>query len=180
MFRLLMVFFLFSSAVGFAQEVEEKILWQENNPLVWSLFKGDPNMNSPFQAETSSGISQAISVRHTNGVIDFDYEVESYFQPEYSWVKEGKQSDYLLAHEQLHFDISELHARKLRKALAEYTIGRNYKKDLQRINEKIQMESNRMQQKFDLESRHSQNKEAEMQWRSFVKSELAQLEQYAL
>lgn len=175
-----MAILFLGSSFGFAQEEEEKILWQENNTLVWDLFKGEPNMDSPFHAETNSGITQAISVRYSNENMEFDYEVESYFQPQYSWVKEGKRTDYLLGHEQLHFDIAELHARKLRKALDEYRIGKNFKKDLQKINEQVQMESHRMQQKFDAESRHSQNREAEMEWRKFVREELARFKAYAL
>ncbi len=179
MFRLIVVAFLFISAVGFAQEEEEKIPWEENNPLVWSLFQGEPKLESPFHAETNSGISHSLSVKQSDKHIEFDFEVHTYFIPAHSWVKEGERSEYLLGHEQMHFDITELHARKLRKELREYKIGKGYKRELQAIYKKIQTQSHQMQQKYDAESNHSLNREAELKWRDFVKSEMEKYKGYS-
>jgi hypothetical protein len=55
----------------------------------------------------------------------FSYRVESMFQPAKSWVKpalltrQGGDSSRVLAHEQGHYDISEVQARRLRKTLGE-------------------------------------------------------------
>ena len=79
-----------------------------------------------------------------------------------------KNEEYLLAHEQLHFDISELHARKLRKALNEYEIGRSIRQDLKSLYNRIESERVSMQNRFDKETSHSENREEEMRWRKFV------------
>ncbi|GHA43596.1 hypothetical protein GCM10007103_25950 [Salinimicrobium marinum] len=179
MYRFIVGAFLFINAVGFAQETEEKISWEEENPLDWSLFQGEPKLASPFHAETNSGISHSFSVKQSDKHIEFDFDVRSFFIPAHSWVKEGERSEYLLGHEQLHFDITELHARKLRKALQEYKIGKGYKRELQNIYKKIQSQSHQMQQKYDAETGHSLNREAEMEWRQFVKSELEKFKDYS-
>ncbi len=114
------------------------------------------------------------------GKNDFQYEVQSNFYPGNSWVKPDKKDAYLLAHEQLHFDISELHARKLRKALEEYKLTKNVKQDLQKIYKTIETERHEMQQKFDQESRHSMQKDAEEKWQRFVRAELEKYEDFAL
>lgn len=177
---LIFCFVFLNLIVSQALNGQEKMEWDQNNPLVWENFMADPNENSPFYAETSSGISQSYSVRQSNGKMEFDFDVKSFFDPTGSWVKAGEQSSYLLGHEKLHFDITELHARKLRKTFSEYNVGKNYKKELQVIYKKFQMESYQMQRKFDAETRHSINREAEMEWRDFVKNELAKFEEYAL
>ena len=79
----------------------------------------------------------------------------------------------------MHFDISELHARKLREALADYEIGRNIRQDLKRIYNKIESERVSMQNKFDRETSHSENRSEEMKWRKFVAEELKKLEEYS-
>jgi hypothetical protein len=179
MYRFIVAAFLFMNAIGFAQNAEEKIFWEEEKPLDWSLFEGEPNLASPFHAETNSGISHSYSVKQSEKEIAFDFEVYTFFIPAHSWVKEGERSEYLLGHEQLHFDITELHARKLRKALQEYKIGKAYKRELQNIYKKIQSQSHQMQQKYDAETGHSLNREAEMEWRQFVKSELGKFKEYS-
>ncbi len=63
----------------------------------------------------------------------------------------------LLAHEQLHFDITELFARKLRKAMVEFDFenSRNLRAALQALYKKTEMERALMQKKFDVETKHT-------------------------
>src|SRR5690606_40361550 len=65
----------------------------------------------------------------------------SYFNPHLSWVVPASRNDYLLKHEQLHFDITELHARKLRRELANISVeklGKNAKEVLNAYYEKME------------------------------------------
>src|SRR5690606_30202906 len=103
-------------------QVQEKIFWQEDG-LSWNDFKSAPNQSSSFHANTSAGISYSWGIKNSNGIIELNYEVLSFFNPENSWVKPGSDNKYLLQHEQLHFDITELHARKLRKKLSEIKVN---------------------------------------------------------
>lgn len=164
---------------AFAQVTEERVVWNEGRLLEWKDFKAAPNPQSPFYAETSSGISHSFSVKQSDIILDFEYEVNTYFRSHESWVKSGERSPYLLGHEQLHFNITELHARKLRKALEAYEIDRNFKRDLRSIYDSILRESEKMQHQFDAETRHSLNRNAEMAWRNLVRRELEKLEDFA-
>ncbi|HSP39953.1 MAG TPA: hypothetical protein VLN46_00870, partial [Gillisia sp.] len=103
---------------AFSQYDPGKIFWEQDG-LTWEDFKALPNEESKFDANTNAGLSFSWGVKNTNGDIELTYEVTSYFNPKLSWVKIDSDNDYLLKHEQLHFDITELHARKLRKKLAE-------------------------------------------------------------
>lgn len=175
----LIFFFLIFSVVGnsFAQK-HEKIEWEEGQKLSWADFKGIPKKELAYEANTNSGISFSWNYSTESGKPVLKYEVVTNFFPQLSWVKEDEKDNYLLGHEQLHFDISELHARKLRKAIDEYKAGRNIRRDLNRLYERIEKERVAMQNEFDAETNHSTNKEAEIRWRRFVKKELNRLGAY--
>lgn len=152
----------------------------EANALTWEDFKAAPDPNSPFTANTSSGISYSWSLKTSILGKEYQYEVLSFFNPDRSWVK-NSGSAHLLAHEQLHFDITELCARKLRKALAEFDFRktRNVKSELQDLYKKMEAERAAMQKKFDMETRHSMEEAAQLKWQQFVTQELQKFEDFA-
>lgn len=177
---LLLILFAFFTVIGSAQEKEYKLAWNEEKPLSWSDFQGEPNHRISYDASTNSGMSYSWSLSTSaQGKNEFKYEVRSNFYPNLSWVKSAEKNEHLLAHEQLHFDISELHARKLRKAMLEYCLGENVKQDLRDIYHRIEGDRQRMQEQYDAESKHSIDRENEAKWQEFVKQELHQLKAYS-
>lgn len=175
---LIFLFILIFTVPLMAQD-DEELYWNKNERLSWSDFKAKPQKNLPYKANTNSGISFSWNSTQRNKDISLDYKVESIFYPNKSWVKEIEEVDYLLAHEQLHFDITELHARKLRKALENYKPGNNIKKELDSIYSVIEKQRQQMQNRFDKETNHSINKETEFEWREFVEQELEKLNKYS-
>src|SRR5690606_18966992 len=95
----------------------EKIIWTENHQLTWEDFKGKPIPSAGFVASSHTGIGFQYSYAISNGEIELDYSVESFFKPNSSWYFPKKVNTHILKHEQGHFDISELHARMLKKAI---------------------------------------------------------------
>lgn len=57
-------------------------------------------------------------------------DVYAYFSPRQSWYHKDMADDHLLSHEQLHFDITELYARKLRKKIATYSFTQDADKEM--------------------------------------------------
>ena len=163
----------------YSQNNEEKIKWQKQSPLSWDDFRAEPDTTNSYSANTNSGIGYSGNYSTSSGKPILQFEVFSSFYPEKSWVKDISDEEYLLAHEQLHFDISELHARKLRKALKNYEIGRTIRQDLEKIYNRVESERVSMQNKFDRETSHSENKTAEMKWRNFIQLELKKLEAFS-
>ena len=173
------IVFILSNLISFSQDKGEKLQWQKERPLTWEDFKATPEESNSYSANTNSGISYTWQYSTASGKPVLEHEVFSNFYPNLSWVKEIQDEEYLLAHEQMHFNISELHARKLRKALDEYEIGRSVRQDLKRIYSSIEAERSAMQKRFDKETSHSENREEEMQWREFVAEELNKLEKFS-
>lgn len=151
---------------------EEKIPWNEDRKLVWADFKGVPNGPSDYVASTNSGISFSYSYRERNGVGEIKFTVLSNFYPNLSWYRPSKVSDYVLAHEQIHFDISELHARKLRQRLAVIPHDRDFKSRAETVYSQIEADRREMQFQYDVETDHSNSKEEDFHWRDHIAEQL--------
>jgi len=102
--------------MGTSSTTTDTIYWTEDYKLTWNDFKGQPDYNvETISALSSSGLMHAKGCKNNK----LDYEILSYFEKRESWVKVEAYTDHHLKHEQIHFDITELYARKLRRALSE-------------------------------------------------------------
>lgn len=172
----ILIFSLVSSA-SFAQ-ANNKLIWEENRKLTWEDFQGEPSNVIPFHANTSSGISYSWGLKGALNKFELTYNVESFFIIDQSWVKSEYESEHLLKHEQLHFDISELFARKLREKLSKVDnskLSKNSSDQLNKLYEDIAAERGLMQEQFDKETNHGSIKEAELKWQLQVAEALTKL-----
>lgn len=174
---LLILFFGFSGNSN-SQQIEEKISWEEGVTLNWNDFKAKSPANSKFKANTNTGIIYSWGLRNENGNETLTYEVSSFFFPKLSWVDQESKNDHLLQHEQTHFDITELHVRKLRKELSEIELNQNVRKVLNDLYKTVDNERSLMQKEYDRQTNHSLNREAEVKWQKLVKEELFKLRGY--
>lgn len=155
-----------------------KIQWSENKKLSWEDFRGTPDAGDGYVASTNSGMSFSFSYKVTNGIMTMDYEILCNFYPELSWYKVDLVSNYILQHEQTHFDISELYARKLRKVMEETTFSNDPKEAVNAIYQNMEAARQKLQEKYDFETDHSKNEPVEIQWRRFVTNELEKYEHW--
>lgn len=153
---------------------EESIPWSAERRLVWDDFKGKPDGNSGNAALTSSGIEFG----YRYGDQTFSFTITCMFDKNKSWGR--VKTDYILAHEQGHFDVSEIHARKLYKALKAYKVNQStLAKDVQAIYSQLMKEQSEMQNVYDDETDNSRNKEKQAAWLKKINKELEQLKDYA-
>lgn len=158
---------------------EDVLEWQEKVPLKWSDFKGQPQNLGDIAAITSSGISFRFSIKENNQkMTDFNTQVQAHFYPKKSWVHKKKSSDHLLAHEQLHFDITELYARKLRKEIAQMSISQNIKQRLNQRYERINKAMTAVQQTYDVETNYSRDSIAQSIWKLKIDASLKDFSDY--
>ncbi len=157
----------------FGQKNEvESVKWSPEK-LVWEDFSGKPNPNQEHHAaSTQSGITYTWSYETKSDSIDLKFEVFANFYPNSSWVIPEKKTSYLLAHEQLHFNISELYARKLFRTFKAYVPMRNIRRDLTRIYQQIELERKKTQILYDRETNHGLLKEAQQEWEMRIAKEL--------
>ncbi len=147
---------------------EEEILWSSNKKLTWQDFKGTPDYNSVAAAITASGISYEFSASIEGEKVFVDYQVNCYFYPQNSWYNKQHASPAVLRHEQLHFDITELHARKMRAILGKMTFTKKVRKQIKRVYQDVISDLQKMQKQYDQESDFSRNPDGQLKWEAKI------------
>lgn len=148
--------------------------WGAKRPLVWADFKGDPPRESPAAAETAYALLHG--VRCTGSV--FEYRVLAAFRPDHSWVrpeilKRPADSARALRHEQTHFDLTELHARRLRRYYMELVAPcRTSSGDLSDVAERYISDEANAQAQYDRETDHGRKPAEQLKWDKDVDSQL--------
>ncbi len=165
--------FLLPSTASAQLPDEELLEWSSERKLSWSDYKGKPNPLSDAAASTTTYLSIEYNISSSS----FGYKIKSRFSKNWSWGLH--KSDYILSHEQGHFDIAEIFARKLHKKMSEYSFNkRTYQQDLKKIYEEVTDEKEQMQNDYDRETRHSINKEKQAEWLKKIERMLEDLKAY--
>jgi hypothetical protein len=162
-------------------EFSDTIQWTASKKLEWIDFKAEAP-RSRYAAFTFTVITMDYSLKSKGNSIDAKFEVTAAFNREKSWVKNDAESrsDAIRAHEQLHFDIAELNARKLRRRLVGLKLSRNqYKKEIQLAYDAEIEEGERLQKLYDSETNHGIDRDAQMRWRRRIDKELGDLNEFS-
>ncbi|MCM4151314.1 DUF922 domain-containing protein [Arenibacter sp. N53] len=157
--------------LGFGQE-EEVVEWHPGKKLTWADFKGKPSNISNAAAITASGITYNFSAQGTADKMELDFKVSCHFYPNKSWYKPKLANPTVLGHEQLHFDITEVYARKMRQELAKTKFTKNAKSEVKEIYRKILKDLNDFQNKYDSETNFSRDMVQQLIWNKKIKKAL--------
>ncbi|MBO0331748.1 DUF922 domain-containing protein [[Muricauda] lutisoli] len=150
--------------LGFSQEIEEGVSWNKDMRLTWADYKGKVPPADESAATTASGISYSYSANLLHHEVKLDFEVGAYFYPNESWYKPQLCDENTLAHEQLHFDITELFARKMREKLRRTSFSDDVKAEVRKIYRDILKELQQYQEQYDWETNFSRNREKQREW----------------
>lgn len=74
----------------------------------------------------------------------------------------------ILSHEQLHFDIAELYARKFRKQLSETQFSTDIKAEVKELYQKVLKELYIYQNKYDRETNFSRDRKQQQYWNAMI------------
>ncbi len=162
-----------ATALNFAGlQEEETIEWTPESKLTWKDFKVKAPSNVRAAATTASGISYEFSTRFEGGEMMVDYSVHTFFYPTKSWYKPKICNDLTLVHEQLHFDISELFARKMGRQMDSTVFTNNVKVEVKKIYKKILNELSDYQNLYDNQTNFSHDKEQQLLWNKKIREAL--------
>lgn len=150
---------------------QTNIPWSADRPLTWADFKGTPPRGTDRDAYTYYGISASFE-RDGQGRITA--EVSCVFMPVESWVRPpAKASAQLLAHEQLHFDLAELHARRFARELPAQLGGAGPEAAFQRAHDRMMDRLREEQERYDRDTDHGRDAAAQARWAADVRRRLA-------
>ena len=177
--KLFIPFFLLSLFLtpsdSYAQSINEELLdWSASRRLTWNDYKARPEPESDAAASTTSYLAIEYNISSSS----FGYKIQSRFSKTRSWGLH--KTEYILSHEQGHFDIAEIFARKLNKKMSEYRFNkRTYQQELNKIYQDILDEKEKLQNDYDKETNHSINKEKQAEWLMKIAVMLEYLAAYA-
>ncbi|GAA3626193.1 DUF922 domain-containing protein [Flavivirga jejuensis] len=153
--------------------------WNESYKLSWKDFKDVPDKDVSAVAITASGITFGFSVsKEDDRVVGYTSQVHAHFYPEKSWYKKEQADAHVLGHEQLHFDITELHARKFRQRIEQIKVSNNVRSQLKKLHNAINKELSQMQNRYDSETNYSRNVDGQATWKVYIADELKKLSKY--
>jgi hypothetical protein len=161
-------------AAAIPQQQNNLIDWDPSRKLTWADFKGPVDTASKNAALTSSSINIEFGYDDSG----LEYSIKCSFNKEKSWVR--VRNDEVLAHEQGHFDLAELHARKLNKAMKAYKFNpKTVSTDVNRIYDSLMNVHHQAQNRYDLETDFSRNKVKQEEWLKKIAGELKSLQAFA-
>lgn len=152
---------------------QDTIHWRAEHKLKWEDFRGKPDTSSEYKAITVADVKYILTYNNS----EFNVKVTCAFEKRKSWTR---SSDSIgLAHEQGHFDIAELFARKLRKAFKNYVFNpTTIESDFNKIFIKIKSERRAYNDMYDKETNFSRSKVKQLYWNRKIMAELKKLDIY--
>ena len=172
--QFLVLSFLFF--LGFTK-AQDKIFWTENRKLEWQDFQSQTKPNtSQTAATTYCGISYLLT-SSTKKFTDKQVKIESFFIPSKSWAHPEHKTDNVLMHEQSHFDIAELFARRFRKIISNKSLDT---KSLQKYYEKIYDGYKDYQQDYEVLTNHGRIRDKQLEYSRKINEEIEALSDFKI
>nr|WP_314490493.1 DUF922 domain-containing protein [uncultured Chryseobacterium sp.] len=170
-----LIFILFSGSVW-----SQRIEWKEDRKLIWNNFKSKINnqRGKDIVAYTHCGWVYSV-VKSSNPKGAAKVDIKTIFNEDQSWKDDKRINDYVLNHEQKHFDIAEIYARRIRKEIIEKikTTG-DYDRYFQTVYNRILKDYKNFQALYDGVTEHGMNKEKQAEYDALISEELEQLKNY--
>jgi hypothetical protein len=151
--------------------------WSASQPLALADFKSRPKPGEAHAALTSATIVAQVACQGGQ----FTGHVQAAFDPAASWWREpATATPKLLRHEQLHFDITEVYARRLRQKLAAVRVPcAQLGSAFERLSQGVYAEWEKAEEQYDRDTNHGLKPEQQAQWEAQVQQQLRELAAFA-
>ena len=152
---------------------DDYIPWANHKKLSWDDF----TMASPSNMRDAALTTTFIGFSFSKSRDELNFDIECKFQKSRSWIR--VKTDYILKHEQGHFDIAEIFARKLNKEITEFLAKSKQHEELNKIYTKVMNEKSDLQKLYDDETNHSIKKIRQAAWDKKIVAMLEELKEYS-
>lgn len=177
-------FFFIGTSFLIAQKRTNIIVWEEGRQLKEADFKA---VKGPAKLDRKGALTtykieilpKEVAVDEQDRILGYHrMTVVAFFYKNKSWLG-SKKDPHLLAHEQLHFDIAELFARKIRKAFKKLKIQKiKTFNAYQTTYNKLWQECRAYQKRYDSETLNGTDYKVNKQWESDVQKALLDYQRY--
>lgn len=155
---------------------EKEISWHPDRQLTIRDFRASTE-NRPATASSHCGFTIAYTNDRLTGAVLLSVSTE--FYPRDSYFKVTEDSVFVLAHEQLHFDIAEVYSRKfIKMAQEQVNTAGDWANEIHRLYQSVYSEMIVRQDAYDAEIYTDRKEQAA--WNEIIKQELQLLEEVDL
>lgn len=176
-FTFLAVIAITFCAAWISPQSEAHLIYHDNNvQLKWKDYQGTVEEDANITALTSIGFRMGYkgTARQDSLIV----VVEAFFDKQNSWVKKDTTA-YALKHEQLHFDITELYARKLKQSIQSASLTyKNYQSVLRDLERKAHNDMNTADSIYEVATDYSKNKVEQKKWNDNIAVDLSNLKAF--
>jgi hypothetical protein len=175
-------------AIACPAKAGDEFVWNAERPLRWQDFAGPVPKHAPHAnvAVTAASLrwSYSYSLEWSQSACVYritSIHTDALFDPHVSWVRPDGRTAAVLAHEQGHFDIAEIHKRMFEVASQPYlgaraackgrdkrSVAKFVEHDIDaklgKIYERIWTNQNRVQATYDTETAHGMNAAVQKDW----------------
>jgi hypothetical protein len=150
---------LVMALTSFLLPTSQYILWEKNRKLTYKDFKGRFSPDEPHAGNTECEFSY--TCKYEKQKLKISSKV--LFDTESSWLKYNDAS--LLSHEQIHFDIAEMHIRLFRQRCNNFRFTKaEFRTQIDSIFNLTDSDCDAFQQKYDAETRNGILKSKQKIW----------------
>ncbi|MBD8490299.1 hypothetical protein IFO69_16220 [Echinicola sp. CAU 1574] len=157
------------------RENGDTVFYNTDRPLVWEDFKARPHTGSKFAASIFTSFAWEGDSEVMNGVVHVKFQTKIFMLKSSSWVKGSAKDAYGLNHERRHFDITKIVVERFKEKVSMLNLEPdNYDGAIGYLYIETYREMNQMQEAYDEETSHGQNRSAQERWNDYIDEELAQ------
>ncbi len=157
----------------YAEKAEgDTVYYSFKRPLNWNDFQSRI-ASSRYDAEVFPTIGYEEHTEVVNSVVRITLAIKVALPKSACWVKDNSRNDYVLNHEQRHFDIAKIAANNfIKKIKAENLPVSNYDGPINVLYLDSYREMTTMQKQYDDETRHGSDQPAQERWNKKIDREL--------
>jgi len=170
----LRIFIVSILIIYYPQKDVHFIFWNKLHKLNYDDFKGLVDSNSKNDALSYPTVNVSISFEDSKT----HFDIYAIFNVDSSWIR--AKSESLLTHEQGHFDICEIMARKLKQRLLKLIAKKSSESTIQREINIFYGELKNIQIKYDKETNHGKNFIYQNKWNEYISQDLKKYQRYEM
>jgi len=151
--------------------IEPVIHWDSQRKLIWSDFRAKNKPPGKVPAALSTCGFGFEATEENRKIVSVAVHVT--FYQDKSWKNPEHQTESVLAHEQLHFDITELMGRKFHQEIMTLNNkGKLTQRTLKKTYDRMSKEHSELQQLYDKQTKHSLNTKMQVWWSDYIASQI--------
>jgi len=157
---------------NYLEQHSDTVYYEPSRPLIWDDFR-DKVRDSRYNAAIFPSFGYDQRNQLENGIISIELTLKVFVVKSASWAAPDKVNSYSLNHEQRHFDLVKLVAWRFKdKLLAESLTPDNYQGIINFEYVEFYREMNKIQEKYDMQTRHGTNLVMQEHWNRKIDKDL--------